>query len=229
MRMRALLPLVATFGLLVACGDDGESLFGEAAETDDTDDEEPGDTDAPAETTGVATDPPPDDTDGEPTTEETTGPFDGGDDTPFTFPTLPDTGDSSSTPAGGMEELIVDEFAKGFSEDPMFSEDDGRCIGQSLFDELGMDGLIEIGEMPDPEDWPPDVLNTLMEAMWDCIDFRAMMIDELTSTGATQEQAQCVWDAFTDDEWKEFLLASAMGEDRSVFEQELESRASGCV
>jgi hypothetical protein len=105
-------------------------------------------------------------------------------------------------------DAIAEAMTSGAGSDAVFDAEDAACYGASVVDAIGVDRLeelglgvaeLEAGATPDQADLSDDDIEAMTRAMIDCIDFRAMLVDEFVAGGMTQEAAGCIADGLDDE------------------------------
>ncbi|MEM9467628.1 MAG: hypothetical protein AAGA90_19795 [Actinomycetota bacterium] len=127
-----------------------------------------------------------------------------------------DGGGDTSAPTDPRGEQILAMLAD--DEDFPLTESEANCTANNMLDDLDdatIDALIndpdaEMGDVADPEE-----AVVAVDALLDCIDLEAMMVEQMTADGSmTADQAQCVADEFGEDDLRSFIRASALPEDQ---------------
>jgi len=122
-----------------------------------------------------------------------------------------DAPEATEAPEGRseIEQAMADAIRDGILEDNGSSEanpfgvEEATCIGNRAVDEIGLEGLLEIGitvENANPDDAFADAsdeqLDRVIDVTLDCIDFRQLLVDTFLADGEiSEDSANCLGDA----------------------------------
>jgi hypothetical protein len=103
---------------------------------------------------------------------------------------------------------------EGAGSDAPLAAQDAQCFGDRIVSEMGASRLVslglsatDIGEGASPSDVElsdADVV-TMASVMTECIDFKAVFVDEFKNQGISDDSATCIADGLDDD----FVMAMA--------------------
>ena len=120
----------------------------------------------------------------------------------------------------------VDEVAAAIEES--YDEDDGLsltddqilCMAGEVvagLDDGVLDDLLSgLGEVEPPQ----EAQMVLLESLFGCVSMVQLLTDSMVAEGATQEEAECFANGFSDDLMKVFLTSEFTGEDPSPEDEE---------
>ena len=105
-------------------------------------------------------------------------------------------------------------------------------VGEDRLAELGVSAdNVNGGQEFDDIDFSDEEIETAGNIMLDCVDIRALMVQGMVESGATQDQAECIADAIPEETFRSLLVASLTGtEDVSgpEFDEAAATAASDC-
>ena len=111
------------------------------------------------------------------------------------------------------------EFTKAAtSEDSPFTKEQATCMGDKIYDEVGEDKITELNdELAGSDEFPKELIAPVAKAGPECVPAGDLLKDELTASGITPEQADCIASGINDDKalnqqvW-DAIAASAAGD-----------------
>jgi hypothetical protein len=140
---------------------------------------------------------------------------------------------------GGLSEAdqeYVDAAMATYDEEEAapLTEDDARCIVESMVGQLGSDRLEELGVTPEsfgsedaafPEGLSEDEANGVVDGFESCIDMNQLFLDGLAEDQSLDQDAKdCLADAFDEDTMRRlFVTMLTEGEDAVQDDPELTS------
>ncbi len=119
-----------------------------------------------------------------------------------------DGGGGADTAVG---QALADELMSD-ADSPLTGEEEARCMAGDIVDNVGEERLEELGVTADSvaaiEDveFSADEEQTVLDALFDCVDVRAAMAEEMTSDFG-EEAAKCVADNLDEDLLREAMSA----------------------
>lgn len=122
--------------------------------------------------------------------------------------------------AGCSGSMSREEFASDFveattGESSPFTEEQASCLGGKIYDTVGTDQLDE--RLEDSETFPKELVGPLAKAGPECAAAGDVLREQLSVSGITPEQTDCIVEAINDDAalnqqvWDD-LAASAAGD-----------------
>jgi hypothetical protein len=127
---------------------------------------------------------------------------------------------------------IAPVFASSFAADGELTSEQGECVANDLSD----DELRDILEftIANPDSSPTaEIAGPLADTLVECMDFGALIVEQFTAGGISEESAQCVADAVPQDVIRDMALAGMIDEDSSEveaeFEQAMQDAADECL
>jgi hypothetical protein len=134
-----------------------------------------------------------------------------------------DTAGSDETASSGADDAMIEAVVEMLMQDSDLAliEEEARCAAVKAVDTIGPE-LAMSAFAPDSdttENLDPEIQGEFMTAMLDCIDFNRAMVDSMIADGATREEAECMAGAFGEDELRDLVSMSALGEDEMDEEQ----------
>lgn len=118
--------------------------------------------------------------------------------------------DGGSGADSAVGQALVDELMSD-SDSPLTGEEEARCMAGDIVDNIGEDRLADLGVTADSVaaiedvDFSDDEQETVIDALFDCVDVRAAMAEEM-AVDFGEEGATCLADNLDED-----LLREAMG------------------
>ena len=115
---------------------------------------------------------------------------------------------------GNTRQEIIDQMTEG---DDGATPEQAGCMADGILAEFGEDRARELLEADDDADIE-DVLSPEEQAQFaelglGCVDARAMIVDSLTDSGFSADEAACVADSFDDAQLQEMMQAGMAGQD----------------
>lgn len=131
-------------------------------------------------------------------------------------------GDDSDAGLSSGDQALADAITEGFLEgagpDAPFGRQDAQCFGDRLVADMGASRLIGLGlsvEAVEEGTSPSDVdlsdadIDTMASIMTECIDFKALFVDEFKNQGISDESASCIADGL-DSDFVKIMATSAL-------------------
>lgn len=126
-----------------------------------------------------------------------------------------DGGGNTAAPTDPRGQEIVNVLQN--DEDFPLSDDEANCTANAMLanlDDSTIDAMLDdvdsdITELDNPED-----AVVAVDAMLDCVDIEAMMVNSMVADGTPQDQAECMASGFGEDEIRDFMRSSALPEDQ---------------
>jgi len=112
---------------------------------------------------------------------------------------------------GNTRQQIIDQMTEG-GDGP--SDEQAGCMADGIIASLGEDRakeLLEAGDVEIDEALSPDEQTKFAELALACVDARAMIIEQLTASGFSDDDATCVIDALDDDQLQAMVEAGMAG------------------
>ena len=124
------------------------------------------------------------------------------------------SGDTSAPTDPRAQELLA-----VLDDDPDFplSDAEANCTVNTMVAELDdstIDAILANPEGDISDNVSPEENLVAMNALFDCVDLEAMMVDSMVADGTPQEAAECVAEGFGEDELRTFMEAAALPEDQ---------------
>lgn len=114
-------------------------------------------------------------------------------------------------------EIATELVADTSGENPFTDQETAACFSNGLVSEFGLARINELDSGAGVEAGFADMTEAEQENVADlamtCVDFGAIIKDQMTASGLPEEQANCVADAMNDDLLKGLFLAQIRGED----------------
>jgi hypothetical protein len=116
------------------------------------------------------------------------------------------------------EQQIVDELKSGILEDEtglILTDAEADCAAVGILRAVGTDRANELSDAPDGEDnLTADEAEKSAAAMVQCADLRPLFVSSFTEAGEiSEESAQCLADAISDDDIEAILVAGFTGDE----------------
>ena len=115
------------------------------------------------------------------------------------------------------DEIATELVADTSGENPFTDQETAACFSNGLVSEFGLARINELDSGAGVEAGFADMTEAEQENVADlamtCVDFGAIIKDQMTASGLPEEQANCVADAMNDDLLKGLFLAQIRGED----------------
>lgn len=130
-------------------------------------------------------------------------------------------GGSLGTDEQAISDAIFGQIMADATTDNPFGEPEARCFSDGIAQDFDSAELAELGltvESINAGTEPGDVPLSESQAdkmtvlMTDCVDFRALFVDEFTQGGVSEESAGCMADGFDDEFIQSLAKAQLIGD-----------------
>lgn len=120
-----------------------------------------------------------------------------------------------------ISDAIFNQIMSEGDEDSPFGETEARCFSDGVATAYSTAELVELGLSvesieagTEPGDVPlsDDQADRMTKLMTDCVDFRALFVEEFTAGGVSDESAGCLADGFDDAFIQELAKAELTGD-----------------
>jgi hypothetical protein len=141
-----------------------------------------------------------------------------------------DGGDDAGSEGGGERQEYVDAVTATIGDEEELNAEQRECMGGAFVDAIGVDRLSEAAT-PDEvraleQDFEPQAIGIepdeqmatdFYDSLSGCVDVRAIMLESLTSEeNMSEEAAQCVNEAISDDMLRDLMVASLLGGEEGI-------------
>ncbi len=116
-----------------------------------------------------------------------------------------------------LADAIAQEMLASSAATEGVGAEEAACFGNGIVSEmgaarlaavgLGVDALAE-GASPDTADLSADDIDKMSKVMVDCIDFRAVITEQMVASGVSEDGAKCIAAGFDDELIAEMAKAS---------------------
>ncbi len=121
------------------------------------------------------------------------------------------------------DEIAAELTADTSAENPFADEEAAACFSEGIVGELGLERINALDTGAGVEAGFADMTEAEQETVADlalgCIDFPAMMREQMAAAGLSEDQANCVAEGLDDDVLKTLFLAQIRGEDVASSEE----------
>lgn len=147
-------------------------------------------------------------------------------------------GDAGDELSDADQEYVDAAMETYDSETDPFTEDEARCVAESVVRPLGADRLQELGVTPDdfrgdtealPDGLDDDEANEVVDGIDGCINLSDLFMQELTADQSlSEESTKCLRDAFDDDFVRRIVVTMLTeGEDALQDDEDLTAELMG--
>ena len=123
-------------------------------------------------------------------------------------------------------------FAASFSQTGEVSEEEAQCIADDVSDDE-MKALLEHSFVKPDASPSTEIAVQLVDAVVECLDIGAIVVEEFAGGGISEESAQCVADAIPRDLLRDVMLAGMTGGDapdaQAEFSRAVLGAATDCL
>ncbi len=123
-------------------------------------------------------------------------------------------GDTSAPTDPRAQQLLA--ILEADEEFPL-SDSEANCTVNTMvsnLDDSTIDAIIANPDADISDSVSPEENLAAMNALFDCVDIEAMMVDSMVADGTPQETAECIAEGFGEDELRSFMEAAALPEDQ---------------
>ncbi|MEM9522332.1 MAG: hypothetical protein AAGA37_23710 [Actinomycetota bacterium] len=110
--------------------------------------------------------------------------------------------------AAAIADVIKDD-----NEFPL-TDDEAECTANNMVDSLDSETIDAIIADVDADIEDSEQTVIAMNALFDCIDLEALMIEQLTEDGTSEDEARCIVEAFGEDDIRSLVEMSALPDDQ---------------
>ena len=121
----------------------------------------------------------------------------------------------------GLDAIVVDLVAEGILETPdddfPVDEDEATCVGTAVASEIGFTRLLTLGLAGgDLDGLSDDEAATMGAAFSGCVDVRAILLDQVASSGAEPDVIACLDDQISDEAIEMLFVDTFAGDTASA-------------
>lgn len=128
-----------------------------------------------------------------------------------------DGGSLNAAEKAKADEIKAELLEDTSAENPFADEKSAGCFADGIVAEFGVERIDQLDTGDGVEDGFANMTaaeqETVADLAMDCIDFQAMIKDQMAASGLPEAQANCVADALSDDLLRDLFLAEIRGED----------------
>ncbi len=130
-------------------------------------------------------------------------------------------GDAMETCVDDLDDIVVDLVTTGILESPddnfPTTAAEARCVGESVAGEIAFGRLLAIGlESADANDLSDDEAIVFGAAFSDCVDLRAILLDQVTESGADPDVVSCLDEQISDEAIELLFVDTFAGDEASA-------------
>jgi len=116
-----------------------------------------------------------------------------------------------------LADAIAQEMLASAGPTEGIGAEEAACFGNGIVSEMGADRLAAVGlgadalaegATPDTADLSADDIDKMSKVMVDCVDFRAVIAEQMLASGVSEDGAKCIADGFDDELIAEMAKAS---------------------